>query len=337
MPKKDFLLTLGDRLAEGGETPDVALKDRIAQKKKAEIDRQDELEKAEHEAKMAELEKKKKEAAANASKAEERTENPFQVKGQINVGNIDLQAEREETRRQAVEAQQAMANEMEKQRQEAQLLREQLAQEKMEGLKNTLLTQLNQQNQQLSNLINSQASKGSIVDQIKAMKATAAELGLVDGNAGSSASLQVELKRLEFELEDRRHAHEMEILRLTDEREYNRKKLDLEDKRLEAELEEKRKSREQLAQAPLMIGQAIGQAMKGGGEPAAPTNIINAPAPSGHIDAPPGEAGELECPGCQTTMSFGPTQKLAVCPGCDARFTVNRAAPQGPPAAEEEE
>jgi hypothetical protein len=334
MPKKEFLMTLGDRLPESGESPDVALKDRLSQKKKAELDRQDELERAEHETKMAELERKRKEAAANTSKLEDKADNPFQVKGQINVGNIDLQQEREETRRQATEAQAAMAEQMERQRQENALLREQLSEQRLETVKNTLLTQLNQQNKQLTDLINSQANRTSIVDQIKAMKATANELGLVDGNAGSGAAVQVELKRLEFELEDRRHQHTIEIERLHDERAYKTRQLEIEEKKIEAEIEEKRKSREQLAQAPIMIGQVLAKAMMSGGEPA---NVISSAA-AGHIEAPEGEAGELECPGCKETMSFGPTQKLAVCPGCSSRFTVTRfkSGSQPSPIAEEE-
>lgn len=337
--KKEFLMTLGDRLPGSVESPDVALKDRITQKKKSEIDRQEELERAEHEAKMAELEKKRKEAAANASKAEERTENPFHVKGQINVGNIDLQAEREATQRQAAEAQAAMAAEMERQRQENALLREKLSEQRIEEVKNTLLSQLNQQNQQLESLIHNQANKASLADQIAAMKKTASELGLVDGNAGSSAAVQVELKRLEFELEDRKHQHALELQRIEDERDYKKKQLALEDKRIEAEIEEKRKGREQLAQAPTIIGQVIARAIQAGGETGAPANVINSSAPAGHIEAPVGEAGELECPGCNETMSFGPTQKLAVCPGCGNKFAVNRIKPGGtpPPPAEDEE
>lgn len=332
MAKKEWLVGLGERNVNPMDT-DELLRSKVSERRRKEIERQDELDEATHKAKMAEQQKKTKSAEAEGEKIERKVETPeppIKMEGKINLGEIDLQKEREEARREAKEAQQTMAQETENIKRERDTYREALHNEQIESVRTALKMQIEEQNKRFNELIKANASRGSILKQLEEMKATAKQLGLVEPQATGDIMAQIELKKLDFTLEDRKFEHEIALNRLVGEQEARRE--ELRDKRefQKAQLAQDAQRNDMVAKAPQMIGGVIAQAMRDRDE----GRRVTEEAPAGskaprrkqahHIDAGWGESGEVECPGCNQPITIGPTAEVAVCATCDERFPIRR-------------
>ncbi len=330
MAKKEWESAIGEPATNPGDS-DVLLGDKVSDRRRKRIDRQEELDTAEHAAKMAKLEKEKTSSEVATEKTGEKKAEPsgFKITGGMNLGNIDYQAmmqkqvdERDVLRK---EAEQAAAN----QQQVSDDLRERLHSSEMQVLK----TSFDAQMQLLTKMIESNASKGGFAEQLTAAREIAKELGFSQGSPnGGTELIQIEFKKLDFEhqmamrkmgkddkAEERRW--QLELRRLDDEREARR-----------AELAQKEKRDDIFAQTPKMIGAAIGQGImanqsKGGGvaeevspEPKAPKGKQGQ-----HVEAGWGEAGEIpECPGCDQPIAIGSTATKAVCANCGKSFPIRR-------------
>jgi len=162
------------------------------------------------------------------------------------------------------------------------------------------------------------------------MKATAKQLGLVEPQATGDLMAQIELKKLDFTLEDRKFEHEIALNRLVGEQEARREELRDKKEFQRAQLAQDAERNQMVAKAPQMVGGVIAQAMRDRDEGRRVTE--EAPAESKaprrkrahHVDAGWGESGEVECPGCNQPITIGPTAEVAVCAACDERFPIRR-------------
>jgi ribosomal protein S27AE len=258
-------------------------------------------------------------------------EPPFQVKGSVNLGDFDIQAQQREAQ------EKAERERMEFKKQEQELLSRLQAAEK--ELSETKISQaMKEMGSQFSSLVKqlddkiSQVAKGrgepeSLLDYINEMEALASKMGYSKGGGGPqladpNTTIQLEKMRIEeaarqrqFELEMKKFDFEMKRLMQKDNQEMELKK---------EELEQKKKRDGLLASAPELIGRAFAQGMMS--ESAEVSSSIKG-KPSGEtyeITANAGEAGELDCPGCGATIAIGPNANRAVCAKCKSSFNIKR-------------
>ena len=246
-------------------------------------------------------------------------ESPVKVTGEVSLGNIDFQQEREEAtaelrrlKQEADEAGKGLA-------QENMQLREKIHEQQNKVLEITLQAQI----QELTRMIQSNAPQKNIAEQIKEAEETGALLGLARPSPQTSdIQASLALKKLDFEqtVELRRLAKEeraegrrwqLELRRMDDERDARRQ-----------EEERQRKRDEMFAKAPTMIGGALPkgiietEASKPSGAPAGRTKH--------HIEAPVGEGGEVQCSECGQPVTIGPTARSAVCANCETKYSIKR-------------
>jgi hypothetical protein len=281
---------------------------------------------AESRAKRVKAEAEAKEAEARARKiaSGEETGGPFQIKGGLNLGTIDLQKEREETQRRLEEAKREQDEVLKATGQENQALREKIHEMEMKNLAITFQTQM----EGLQKIIERQGSQKSFIEQYTEAMETAKTLGFQMGQpaGGSSAELQLQLKKLDFD-------QAVTLRNLAREEKAEARKWDLELRRLdddrkakEAELAAAQRRDDMIASFPQAIGGAIARGVMesrgGGGAP----GVASEPRgkTSHHIEAGPGESGETPCPECGEVMAIGPTARAAVCPGCGLRVPIHR-------------
>ena len=315
---------------------DVVLSDAVSQRKRKQLQRQEEVDAAEHKTKIAKLKKDETSAEAAVERTGERKDETggIKVEGSVKLGTIDYQKiqqqqidDRDELRKQAEEAasrQQIISDD----------LREKLHNAEMLVLKTSFEAQM----QLLTRMIEGNASKGNFGDQLNAAREIAKELGFSQGApSGGGETIQIELKKLDFE-----HQVAMRKMAKDDKADEKRwqlelRKLDDEREAAKAELVRQTKKDEFISQAPAAIGTAIAKGlMISGGQ----VNTDSSHSPGermGGITAGIGESGEAECTQCHQTLAIGPTARVAVCAGCGAKYHISRVQAESQGEAEEEE
>jgi len=341
MTKKDFLLPLGERNVTP-ENTDELYKSKISERKRKEIQRQEEEDDARHEAKMAELKKKTKTSDADSEKAERKAEAPepaFKFTGGVNLGTIDLQQQQKDAADKLEKLRLEAENTAGRTAQENQLLREKINEQQITFLQSTFQMQM----EQINKTIESSASRKTFIEQYTEAMETAKTLGLAQPS-GQSTDLQttVAIKKLDFDQAIALRTFAREEKRADREFQRQLNKDDDERNAEKAKLELEKTKRSELADSLKNAAKVLGQGIAMGGGEESPS--ASSQPPRGQkmpvIEAGVGDSGVLECTVCKQPVAIGPTAKTAVCAGCDARYPIKREGlAQAPvePVAEEEE
>jgi len=243
----------------------------------------------------------------------------FKVTGGVNLGTIDLQEQQRLAREETAKAQEEGRKRVEKAETAAQESRDALAAAQLTHLRENLSGQI----AALQNAISS-GQRGDIVSELDNIEKVAARLGLgrTDGG-GIDLNTTLALKKLEQEMkrEDRRFALEMK----KDERlwQIELKRLESEDKDRQARAEAERGKYAMIASLPEQLGGVIARGLTARADDIA---AQPKPARARAIQAGEGEAGEIECPVCQSPVGIGPTAEHATCAGCGQGFDIRRTA-----------
>lgn len=325
MARKSWETAIGGPTVDPVDS-DLLLSEKISERKRKQIARQEEEDEAAHTARMAELAKKTATSEAAVEKSGEKKEESggIKVDGAFKLGTIDWQqeqkeriAERDRLREQAEES-------AAHQQQVSEELREKLHAAEIDVLK----TSFNAQMQLITEMIKQNASKGSFAEQLNAAREIAKDLGFSQGKPnGGDLMIQIELKKLDFEqakaLRELTRAEkaeqrkwEMEIRRLDEEKEERKARLANDEKRLEF-----------FKGAPKVLGEAIGQAILAGGVNK-PISGKTGKAQHYEMPAEQGEGGSTVCPQCESEIGVGPTARLAVCSNCGTKITIKRTQPR---------
>lgn len=330
--RKEFLLALGERSGNPPET-DELLKSKISERKRKEIARQEEEDEAAHKAKMAKLKKEETGAEAAIERSSEKKEESsgFKVTGGVNLGNIDLQADRQAAIQELKDLKKEQEETLKAVGQENQQLRDRIHQQEMKVIATTFEAAL-------STLKDKLDSKGTITEQVAGIRAMAKELGMTQPDPGvSDPGLQIQMLQLQHQEAQRQREFEWQMQKDREERE-DRKEERL-DKKAEVagQLQLQREKNEMFAKAPEIVGTAIGKAIADGGGEA--DRVATSPSSKGSIPiitAGVGEGGEVECGQCKQPVAVGPTARVAECAGCGAKYSIKRVQAETQGESEEE-
>lgn len=297
------------------------------------IKRQEEEDEAEHKARMAKL---GQQTTVAERTAEPKEETGFKVTGGLDMGHINYQelmqqqiADREVLRKEAAEA---AGN----QQQISENLRQRLHESEMELIKTSFAAQM----QMLNKTIEGSASRGSFMDEYSSMMEVAKALGLSHPETGNDMSIQLDLKKMEFEntrelrrmvREDKRADREFQRLlnRDADEREDRKANLEIKREETVAAIQAEKEKRSMWATPFETVGMALAKGfmdsnggMSGGaGEERAPRKQRRS---TKKLEVGEGESGVTNCPECGEPVAIAPTARSAVCSSCDAVFPIER-------------
>jgi len=346
MGSKDWTLELGERTVNPADADEV-LKDKVSERKRKQLERQEEIDEAAHKAKLAELQKKTVTSEVSVDKAgrEQPPASPFVVKGEVNMGTIDFQAQQREAQAEL----KRLRDEGDKQNQTLgqinQQLRDEIHKKEMAIVEIGLRAEIQKGNEKLEQLIQQGGTKKNFLEEYSEQIATAKSLGLYNPQAGTNASEMIEIKKMEFNqtLELRRLAREEK----RDDRAllFEMKKWDDEKEFRKEEVVRAKKRDEMWASAPETIGRFIARGMVEGGMGGdsvgeSPVGEEAPPIPKGKqpgLAAGVGEAGVMKCPQCQEpTLAVGPTARVAVCGNCGAKYPIKRVKQEVASPVEEE-
>jgi hypothetical protein len=282
---------------------------------------------------------KAKAEAARAIEGGGGAPSPFQVKGSIDLGSFNYQDAINQANQRVEDMKKEFKEQLSASGQANLQLQDKIHEQQIEILKLTFGSQI----ESLQKLIQSGAGQKSFVDEYNEAMETAKALGFQIAGPGQTSSPEIQLQIIKIQQDHAIAMRELDRAAKADERTWQLelRRLDREQKDKEAELGRQRQRDQFFFQAPEAIGGAIARGIiesKGGGGGVARAAPKSPPRgkQAFHIEAPPGEGGETNCPNCNEIVGIGPTARSAVCPGCGLKIPITRIttpAPEAPPGA----
>ena len=255
-------------------------------------------------------------------------EAPFQIKGSVNLGDIDLTEQQRKTEESNALARKEARERIDKAEQERDEAR-QLAHNAQLAL---IQDQLTGKIERLQEAINSN-SRVDIATQLQSIEKLAGMLGYQKIEAGpTDSSLVLEIKRLEQQMA--RDEREFQQRMKEDERNWTIKlrELDQRAKEADARLKHEQDKWNALVSVPERIGAAVAQgfmekSMNGVMPTEAPIpqpTVASNGKQTYHAEANVGETGEINCPECQTLIGISPVAKKVECINCGTKVVIKR-------------
>jgi len=278
----------------------------------------------------------------NLENPAEPTAAPFQIKGSVNLGDIDVQEASRKAEAAAAEVSRKAEAATAAEREASQKKIDELTEEANKAKAALHDAELQRVSEQLTGKIETLqraiagGNQKTIVEQLSEVDSLAGKLGYIKPQVGPSngdPALAIELKKLEQQMavDDRNFQAKM----AQDGREWTLKLRELDQNKVIADerLAAERDKWGAISSIPTHLGTAIAKGLvqeggvAGGVQAKGKKPIV--------ISANKGEAGELDCPNCGTLVAIGPTARGAICAGCGQQFSINRnpsTTPATPPA-----
>ena len=267
-------------------------------------------------------------------------EAPFQIKGSVNLGDIDMQAQAKKAEDAAAAASKKAEDAAIAEREASQKRIDTLTEEANKAKEALHNAELQRVSEQLSNKIEALqkaitgGNQKTIIEQLADVDTLAGKLGYLKPQAGPSSGdphLMIELKKLEqiMAVDDRNFQARM----AQDGREWTLKLRELDQNKVIADekLAAERDKWKAISSIPTQLGTAVAKGLVQEGGAAAGAVQAKGKKPV-VISANKGESGELDCPNCGTLVAIGPTARGAVCASCNQQFSINRNPSLAPPA-----
>lgn len=285
-----------------------------------------------------EFEEEEEKTRRIAEARENPPEAPFTVKGSVDLGHFDLQAQQAELKASIDKIQNEHKAQVAALSQENEHYREELHKlelEKMDKITSAKIDSL----EKLITEGNLKPKDSNIMEQVNQIEKLAGLLGYIKPAASEGLDPQVRLKLAEMDLTGKREARKYEFDKIISEREFKLKEKISEQEyslnvaKFNAEIEAEKKKRDMWISPFESIGTAIARGLidSGGTIPGVGQNPVSKePKKSLHkLEAAEGESGVVDCPECGQPVAIAPTARSAVCANCEARVSITRKAKAG--------
>lgn len=323
MADKSWLLEVGERGEIATENSEDLVKNAMAERKRKQIDRQEEIDELAHTAKVADLQKKTKESTAEADKVERKAEEGgFKVTGGVHLGTIDLQQERMAAQEELKRLNTEKENQIKQIGAANDTLRDKIQEQQNKLIELTFKSQMELMQRSIDS---NKTTVKSFGEQYQEVLETTKLLGLTNSPVANDANVQIELKKMEFENQMALRQMSREDKRSDRQFQLELKKFDQERDFRQQELAQKEKRDAMFTGAPEMIGKVLAQGLKERAVSAAETTIAEkAPGKGRGFEAGVGEGGEVPCPECEQPIAIGATARQAVCANCGTTYPIKR-------------
>lgn len=252
-------------------------------------------------------------------------EPPFQVKGSVNLGTFDLQAEQEKLRATIAQIQEESRIKQEALEKTAASYKDELYKIQIKMVEDTTRAQIESMQKSLEqNLTKSQ--QRSITDQIAEIGQIANVLGYRKPEAEAGLPAEIRLQMLKIDIDEKQTQRKFEWDKMVAERNWQLelKKLDQENVARMAKIQEEKEKRNIWATPFESLGMAIAKGLLDSGNGGKVTRGGPVKRSAHKLQAEDGESGEVECPECREPIAIAPTAKSATCPSCETRISINR-------------
>jgi len=269
----------------------------------------------------------------------------FQVKGSVNLGDINVQEQNRLAQERADKVAEGKDKQIQAATEKAAEAENKLHQERLEGLRQDFTHQMDGLKQIIEKTATAKDAR-PLHEQFKEQYTTvlglAKDLGLEKTSTGRDPMVDIKLAEMSYENAMRDREFQLQMKENDRKWELDLQRLQDERAARQAELSIQAKRNDLLFQAPQVIGAALakGWAESPQGERApAGGGVQSRPGVPQHykMRAAEGESGVVDCPLCNAKVGIGPNSDLAQCVGCNTTFNIERVPAAKAPVAEEEE
>ena len=296
------------------------------------IKRQEDEDEAEHKARMAELKKKETTAEVAVERTGERQpESPLQVKGEVNLGKIDFQAQQEELKNTIASIQLDAARQVKELSADKDHYRDEVNKIQLLMVENTMKAQIENLQQTIQTGLMKPQDKG-ITGQLEDIMKIAGVLGYAKPDPQSGLPVELTLQMKKMDIENAQAQRKFEWDKIESERNWqlSLKKLEMEGQSHAAEIAAEKDKRSMFASPFESLGTAIAKGLldSNGGISAEGRSSAKRKRSGKRLEVGEGESGVTECPECGEPVAIAPTARSAVCSSCDATFPIDRVDPK---------
>lgn len=285
---------------------------------------------------QAEYEEARRRAAAVSAAPPEQ---PFKIKGEVNLGSFDFQKQTDELKNQLDTIKAERDQQISQLQQNNENYRQQMHEIELKMMEQSWQARFDALTKMLQQPQNMAQQKG-ILEQLSEIDKISTALGYRRFSAADAAvggdSLSMKLAIMKMEAENARAEREFSRQMREDDRNWQMqlKKIELDAAAKTEELNLARERQKFMTNLPNTIGGAIAKGLLSRGQgieesapieervPTPPANQSNQPNPG--FEAGYGEAGEVPCPKCQKSIFIGPDSTQAVCPSCGGTWPIQR-------------
>jgi len=276
-----------------------------------------------------EYEDEQRQARIAREKEGTQVEPPFQVKGSVDLGHIDFQKQQEELRGTIDKIQTDAQTQIQALNQQNADYRESMHKIQLEMVEKSLKAQIESMQKTLQEGLLKPKDNKSITDQISEITQIASVLGYARPDPQSGLPVELQLKMLEMEMNEKASARKFEWDKMMSERTWQLelKKLEAESQGRAAEFQQEREKRSMFATPFESIGVAFAKGLmdsnKGGGGSIGQRETKRKRS-THRLQVGEGESGTTDCPECGEPVAIAPTARSAVCSSCEATFPITR-------------
>jgi len=287
----------------------------------------------ERKAKIAQSRREYEEQERRARQAEmmehDPPEAPFTVKGSVNLGDFDMQAQQKELQANIEKIQDKAKADIDLLSQQKENYREELHKVQLQMVENSMKAQMDY----LTKIIqeNNGRKDPNIMEQIEQISSIAARLGYAPPGDGSDMPAGLRLQIMKMDIDREQAQRQFEWDKMQSEREWTLqlKKMEQESHIRANEIAAEREKRNMFISPFEAIGSAIARGLlDNGGQIPQPENTGPKPQKrkkSLHrLQANEGDAGEIPCPDCGEMVAIAPTARTAICASCESQFSIDR-------------
>jgi len=283
-------------------------------------------------------EKRKKEVRARREVLEEekametinnppaQPEAPFQIKGSVDLGHIDVQQHERELKETIATIQNDAQDQIKALNEKNEHYREEVQKVQLAMVENTLRAQIESMQKMIQDGLAKPKDPG-ITERLSEITQIAGVLGYRRPDADAALPAEIKLQMLKMEMEEKHSQRTFEWDKMMSERNWQ-----LQIKQLEqtaasqnAQIQIEREKRGMWASPFESIGTAIARGLidSGGAVP----KVASQPKRkrSGHrLQAGEEDSGVVNCPECGEPIAIAPKARSAVCPSCEETIAIDR-------------
>jgi len=259
-------------------------------------------------------------------------EPPLQVKGSVDLGHFDMQAQQKELKETIDRIQSEAKTKMDTLSEKNEHYRDELQKIQITMVEGTLKAQIESLQKALTEGL-AKPKDPNIVDQVNQIEQIAGVLGFARPGADAALPSEIRLQMYKMEMDNTQAQRQFEWDKMMSERTWQLelKKLEADAQSRSIQVQQEKEKRGMWATPFESLGTAIARGLidNGGAVSGSPAKRKRS---SKQLQAGENDSGTIECPECGEPMAIPPKARSAVCPSCEAVIPIQRVSDGEPDA-----
>ena len=258
-------------------------------------------------------------------------EPPFQVKGSVDLGHFDMQAQQKELKDTIDRIQSEAQTQLKALGEKSEHYRDEVQKIQIAMVENTLKAQIESMQKMIQDGL-AKPKDPNVMERLSEITQIAGVLGYTRPGANDALPSEIRLQMLKMDMDEKQAQRKFEWDKMISDRTWQLelKKLEQSAAQASAQIQVEREKRGMMASPFEAIGVAIARGLiDSGGEIPRATSRPKRKRSIHGLQADEGDSGTVGCPECGEPIAIAPQARSAVCPSCDVTISIDRKPKAG--------